>query len=159
MADALPAAAWTRRSAGARSKGARTYDWALVPLARVGADGHHALLVRQHLTTGDRACYVVLTPRRVTLHTLVHVAGRRWAIEQAFETSKQEIGLDQDEVRTYAAWYRFITLTLYAHTFLAAMRARQSPRKRGSARHRVRRAERARNSVPARRPRRPTTPG
>ena len=131
MADALPAAAWTRRSAGARSKGARTYDWALVPLARVGADGHHALLVRQHLTTGDRACYVVLTPRRVTLHTLVHVAGRRWAIEQAFETSKQEIGLDQDEVRTYAAWYRFITLTLYAHAFLAAMRARQSPRKKG----------------------------
>jgi SRSO17 transposase len=131
VADALPAAAWTRRSAGAGSKGARTYDWALVPLARGGAAGHHALLVRQHLTTGDRAYAVVFTPRRLTLQTLVQVAGRRWAIEQAFETSKQEIGLDQYEVRTYAAWYRFMTLTLYAHAFLAAMRARQSPRKRG----------------------------
>jgi SRSO17 transposase len=45
----------------------------------------------------------VFTPRRVTLPTLVHVAGRRWAIEQRFETSKQEIGLDQYEVRTYEA--------------------------------------------------------
>jgi len=131
VADALPTAAWARRSAGAGSKGARTYDWALVPLARVGADGQHALLVRQHLLTGDRAYYVAFTPRRVTLHTLVQVAGWRWAIEQGFETSKQEIGLDQYEVRTYAAWYRFMTLTLYAHAFLAAMRARQTPRKKG----------------------------
>ena len=131
VADALPTAAWARRSAGAGSKGARTYDWALVPLARVGADGQHALLVRQHLRTGDRAYYVAFTPRRVTLSTLVQVAGRRWAIEQGFETSKQEIGLDQYEVRTYAAWYRFMTLTLYAHAFLAAMRARQTPRKKG----------------------------
>jgi SRSO17 transposase len=131
VADALPSAAWKRRSAGAGSKGPRTYDWALVPLARVGAAGHHALLVRRHLTTGDRAYYVGFTHRPVALDTLVRVAGRRWGIEQGFETSKQEIGLDQYEVRTYAAWYRFMTLTLYAHAFLAAMRARQTPRKRG----------------------------
>jgi SRSO17 transposase len=131
VADALPDAAWSRRSAGAGSKGPRVYDWAVVPLARVGAAGHHALLVRRHCTTGARAYYVVFTPRRVTVATLVHVAGRRWAIEQGFETSKQEVGLDQYEVRTYAAWYRFMTLTLYAHAFLAAMRARQSPRKKG----------------------------
>ena len=131
VADALPATAWVRRSAGAGSKGPRVYDWATVPLARVGADGHHALLVRRHCTTSERAYYVVFTTRRVPLETLVSVAGQRWAIEQGFETSKQEIGLDQYEVRTYAAWYRFMTLTLYAHAFLAAMRARQTPRKKG----------------------------
>lgn len=102
-----------------------------MPLARVGAKGQHSLLVRRHLVTGDRAYYVVFTPRRVPLGTLVQVAGRLWAIEQGFETSKQEIGLEQYEVRTYAAWYRFMTLTLYAHAFLAAMRAWQTPRKRG----------------------------
>jgi SRSO17 transposase len=131
VADTLPNAAWSTRSAGAGSKGPRTYDWALVPLARIGADGHHALLVRRHLVSGERAYYVVFTPRRVTRDTLVHVAGRRWAIEQGFETSKQDVGLDEYEVRTYAAWYRFMTLTLYAHAFLAAMRARQVPRKKG----------------------------
>ena len=72
-----------------------------------------------------------MAPRRVPLHTLVQVAGRRWVIEQAFGTSIQEIGLDQFEVRTYAARYRFMTLTRYANAFLAAMRARQSPRKTG----------------------------
>jgi SRSO17 transposase len=131
VADALPDAAWRQRSAGAGSKGPRLYDWAAVPLARVGADGHHALLVRRHLTTGERAYYVVFTTRPVALDTLVPVAGQRWAIEQGFETSKQEIGLDEYEVRTYTAWYRFMTLALYAHAFLAAMRARQTPRKKG----------------------------
>jgi len=140
VADALPRRAWHRRSAGAGSKGLRVYDWAVVPLARVGADGYHALLVRRHLTTGDRAYYVVYTPRRVRAETLVAVAGRRWAIEQGFETSKQEVGLDEYEVRTYPAWYRFMTLTLYAHAFLAAMRARQGPRKKG--RRRARRSAR-----------------
>jgi SRSO17 transposase len=131
VADALPRAAWHRHSAGVGSKGPRVYDWAVVPLARVGAEGHHALLVRRHITTGERAYYVVCTPRRVRAETLVRVAGRRWAIEQGFETSKQEVGLDEYEVRTYPAWYRFMTLTLYAHAVLAAMRARQAPRKKG----------------------------
>lgn len=138
VADALPRTAWHRRSAGAGSKGPRVYDWAVVPLARVGADGYHALLVRRHLTTGDRAYYVVYSPRRVRAETLVAVAGRRWAIEQGFETSKQEVGLDEYEVRTYAAWHRFMTLTLYAHAVLAAMRARQAPRKKGRRRARRR---------------------
>lgn len=131
VADGLPRTAWTRHSAGAGSKGPRWYQWALVPQARVGAPGHHALLVRQHPRTKERAYYVVFAPRRPSLATLVRVAGQRWAIEQGFETSKQEVGLDQYEVRKYDAWYRFMTLTLYAHAFLAACRARQTPRKKG----------------------------
>jgi len=134
-ADALPPRAWHRRSAGAGSKGPRVYDWALVPLLRLGAPGYHALLVRRHPASGERAYYVVFTPRAVARDTLVRVAGQRWAIEQGFEASKQEVGLDEYEVRTYAAWYRFMTLTLYAHAFLAAMRARARPRKKG--RHRA----------------------
>ena len=70
-----------------------------VPLARVGAAGHPALPVRRHLTTRERAYYVVFTPRRVTLDTLVHVAGRRWAIEHGFETSKQDVDLSVPEIQ------------------------------------------------------------
>ena len=131
VADALPATAWTRHSAGVGSKGPRWYDWALVPQARVGASGHHALLVRQHRRTKERAYYVVFAPQRTTLETVVRVAGQRWAIEQGFEASKQEVGLDEYEVRQYDAWYRFMTLTLYAHAFLAACRAQQTPRNKG----------------------------
>ena len=44
-------------------------------------------------------------------------------IEQGFEAAKQEVGLDEYEVRKYAGWYRYITLTLFAHAFLAVVRA------------------------------------
>ena len=69
--------------------------------------------------------------RPIRRDAVVPIAGQRWAIEQRFEESKHEVGLDEYEVRTYDAWYRFMTLTLHAHAFLAAMRARQKPRKRG----------------------------
>lgn len=136
IADALPARAWHRRSAGVGSKGPRVYQWAVVPRERLGVPGLHALLIRQHPTTHDRACYVVYAPRPVALDTLVRVAGQRWAIEQGFEQSKQEVGLDEYEVRTYPAWYRFMTLTLYAFAVLAALRARQRPQKKGPRRGR-----------------------
>lgn len=135
LADALPRAAWQRHSAGAGSKGPRWYDWALLPVAREEEEaqtpGHRALLIRRHPTSGERAYYLVFSLRPIRRDAVVSAAGQRWAIEQGFEESKQEVGLDEYEVRTYGAWYRFMTLTLYAHAFLAAMRARQRPRKRG----------------------------
>ena len=131
LAEALPRAAWQRHSVGAGSKGPRWYDWALLPLAREETRGHHALLIRRHPTSGERAYYLVFALRPMRRDAVVPAAGQRWAIEQSFEESKQEVGLDEYEVRTYDAWYRFMTLTLYAHAFLAAMRARQKPRKRG----------------------------
>jgi SRSO17 transposase len=72
----------------------------------------------------DRAYYVVFSPQGATLEELVKVAGRRWAIEVAFEAAKQEVGLDQYEVRKWDAWYRFIPLALFAHAFLAVQRAK-----------------------------------
>jgi Putative transposase of IS4/5 family (DUF4096) len=38
------------------------------------------------------------------------VAGARWAIEEGFARAKDLVGLDQDEVRRWQAWYRHITL-------------------------------------------------
>ena len=124
------------------------------PLAREEQTrGHHALLIRRHPTSGERAYYLVFSLRPIRRDAVVPIAGQRWAIEQSFEESKQEVGLDEYEVRTYDAWYRFMTLTLYAHAFLAAMRARQRPRKRGSARDAIRRPERAGDSPPLHAPR------
>lgn len=53
-------------------------------------------------------------------------------IEQGFEAAKQEVGLDEYEVRKYDGWYRYITLALFAHAFLAAVRSQAAPRKRGT---------------------------
>ncbi len=44
--------------------------------------------------------------------TLVRVAGSRWRIESAFETAKQEVGLDEYEVRNARGWDRHMILAL-----------------------------------------------
>jgi SRSO17 transposase len=126
LADALPEEAWQRLSAGRGSKGERLYEWAEVMLWRWQTpEGIHRLLVRRSLEDPeDRAYYIVFAPQGATLEELVRVAGRRWTIEIAFEAAKQEVGLDQYEVRKWDAWYRFITLAMFAHAFLAVQRAR-----------------------------------
>lgn len=125
LARALPPAAWKRISAGAGAKGDRLYDWAFLPAQQHETRQVRGLLVRRSLEDAeDRAYYAVFAPQGATLEELVRVAGRRWAIEIAFEAAKQEVGLDQYEVRKWEAWYRFITLALFAHAFLAVQRAR-----------------------------------
>lgn len=137
IAASLPAEAWHVLSAGDGSKGPREYRWAWTDLARLGWRGwRHTLLVRERLTPNargefERAYYVVFAPAAATLEEVVRVAGTRWAIEQSFETAKQEVGLDEYEVRKYDAWYRYITLALFAHAFLAVVRAQSAPRKKG----------------------------
>ena len=146
IAAILPAAAWQVLSAGAGSKGPRVYRWAWTDLLRIGWPGwRHALLVRESLKPNERgeyerAYYVVFAPETATLADVVGVAGTRWTIEQGFEAAKQEVGLDEYEVRQYHAWYRYITLALFAHAFLAVVRAQAAPRKKGTrAGHSVRR--------------------
>jgi hypothetical protein len=41
---------------------------------------------------------------------LVVVEGRRWAIEDSFETSKNELGLDHNETRSWHGWHRRVSL-------------------------------------------------
>ena len=46
-------------------------------------------------------------PPGTTAHEdLIRIAGMRWAIEECFQTAKNEVGLDQYQVRRYDAWYR-----------------------------------------------------
>jgi len=52
----------------------------------------------------------------------VRVAGMRWAIEESFEDAKGVVGLDHYEVRKWNAWYRHITLALFAHAYLEVTR-------------------------------------
>jgi SRSO17 transposase len=49
------------------------------------------------------------------------VAGSRWKIEEGYEQAKSEAGLDQYEVRTWRAWYRYMTLALLAYAALVVM--------------------------------------
>jgi len=116
-----------RYSVGAGAKGPRDYDWAWLALTPPADEqiGHHWLLVRRRRTDGELAFYRCWSPTPVALPTLVRVAGTRWCIETAFQTSKNATGLDEHQVRRWDSWYRHTTLVMLAHAILTVIAARQ----------------------------------
>ena len=54
----------------------------------------------------------------------MRVAGKRWAIEECFELAKGECGLDEYEVRSWTAWHRHVTLSLWALAIVVVIRAK-----------------------------------
>jgi SRSO17 transposase len=126
LAARLPGEAWERQSCGAGSKGPRLYDWAWVSLWRHAADGWRSwLLVRRSLHDAKELAYFLVFARETTeLSEAVRAVGRRWSVEESFESGKGLVGLDQYEVRRWDAWYRYLTLAALAHAFLCVLRAR-----------------------------------
>jgi SRSO17 transposase len=124
---ALPAQAWRTLSAGKGAKGDRRYDWARVRVHGINfPDSVYWLLARRSLSDPtDLAYYLCHAPARTSLTELVTVAGTRWAIEETFQTSKGQTGLDHYQVRQYTGWYRHITLSMLAHAFLTVTRSKK----------------------------------
>src|SRR5215208_4733680 len=82
------------------------------------------LLVRRSIEDlQELSAYTVFAPQGATLEELAKVAGSRWRVEIGFEEAKGEVGLAHYEVRSWHGWYRHVTLSLFAHAFLAAIRA------------------------------------
>jgi SRSO17 transposase len=121
----LPPDGWTRLSAGAGTKGLRWYEWRWLPLAHpMHPAWRRWLLIRRSVNDlTDLTAYVVFAPHESALETVVRVAGSRWTVESCFEAAKGEVGLDQYEVRSWAGWYRHITLAMWAYALLTVLRA------------------------------------
>jgi SRSO17 transposase len=133
IAQALPASAWARLSAGDGTKGARLYDWAYLELADLEAAEYdddrtglwtRGLLVRRTITDGELAFFSTWCPAGTGTARLVEVEGHRWAIEDGFETAKNELGLDHNETRSWHGWHRHVSLVMLALAMLAAIRRR-----------------------------------
>jgi SRSO17 transposase len=125
LAPRLNHTTWQRRACGIGTKGYRVYDWALLP----SSDPEHQYMIRRSIDDGELAYYHCYNPNSVGFGELVNVAGARWPIEECFGAGKNEVGLDEYQVRKYDAWYRHITLAMLAHTFLAI--TAQKARKKG----------------------------
>jgi SRSO17 transposase len=127
LAALLPQEAWVVLPAGEGSKGPRLYEWAWLQLPeQTEGKSQRArwVLVRRSLADpSKRASYRAAGPAQTTLAQLVVVAGSRGKIEEGYEQSKGEVGLDQYEVRTWRAWYRYISLALLAHAAVIVMTA------------------------------------
>jgi SRSO17 transposase len=160
IAQALPASAWARLSAGEGTKGPRLHDWAYLELADLEAaeydDGPsglwtRGLLVRRSLADGELAFFSTWCPAGTAIETLVAVEGHRWAIEDGFETAKTELGLDHNETRSWHGWHRHVSLVMLAFAMLAAIRRRANeappPKTTGSGPRRTSSAGRSRRSA------------
>jgi SRSO17 transposase len=141
IAKAVPASDWQRLSAGAGTKGPRLHDWCYLELADLEAedfnDENHGLwtrglLIRRNIADGDLAYFTTWCPAGTSIATLVNVEGHRWAIEDSFETAKNEFGLDHNETRSWHGWHRHVSLVMLAFAMMAAIRHqanRQIPKK------------------------------
>ncbi len=58
------------------------------------------------------------------LNFFVWLSGIRWAIEQCFEETKSELGMDHYEVRKYRGWHHHIITCMLAHFFLWHLKIR-----------------------------------
>ena len=138
IARSLDADAWQRLSAGEGTKGARLNDWAYLELADLDAAEYdetgsglwtRGLLIRRNIADGDLTFFTTWCPAGTTIQALVSVEGHRWAIEDSFETTKNELGLDHNETRSWHGWHRHVSLVMLAFAMVAAIRhrANQAP--------------------------------
>jgi SRSO17 transposase len=125
VAKHLPEEAWFRASAGRGTKGERLYDWACVALPDPDtAEAGRWLLMRGSIEDpAECTYYLAYGPKETPVHELIRIVGRRWQVEDSFETAKGEVGLDEYEVRKWEGWYRHITLCLLAQAFLVVLRS------------------------------------
>ena len=133
IAQNLPHNAWRRLSAGEGTKGARLHDWAYLELADLDAGEYNSaltgewtrgLLIRRNIADGDLAFFSTWCPKGTPMKKLVSVEGHRWAIEDSFETAKNELGLDHNESRSWHGWHRHISLVMLAFAMMAVIRHR-----------------------------------
>jgi SRSO17 transposase len=142
-----PDSKWQQLSCGAGSKGERVYEWAHIVI-RKGDDGWQRwLLARRSLSDPNEVSYYVVGgSKQTTIEEMARVAGARWAVEESFETAKGEVGLDHYEVRSWAGWYRHITLAMLAHAYLTVMRVKAEGEESGVEKKRRRQKSRARKN-------------
>jgi len=133
IARELDPSAWQRLSAGDGTKGARLHDWAYCELADLDAAEYddertglwtRGLLIRRNIADEDLAFFTTWCPAETGIETLVKVEGHRWAIEDSFETAKNELGLDHNETRSWHGWHRHVSLVMLAFAMMAVIRHR-----------------------------------
>ena len=119
-----PVSEWIRF--GSVGGAERAYEWAR-GVRRHERDVGRAewLLVCHAVEPTDAYIYHgTYGPRQTALSGMVRIVATRWAIEEGLKRARDEVGLDQYEVRRWDAWHRRITLSLLAHAALQVTRAR-----------------------------------
>jgi SRSO17 transposase len=113
---------WYRRRVSEGTKGPIEYEFTKrqVTLCHDGDPGRTVWLIIKRTIGATRTYwyYISNAPVSTRLPLFVWLSGVRWAIEQCFEETKTELGMDQYEVRKYTAWHHHMLTCMLAHFFL-----------------------------------------
>ena len=92
--------------------------------------GDEVWLVGERRSTGEQKYYVSNLPADVNLRTLAAAIKARWVCEQAHQQTKEELGLDHFEGRSWIGLHRHALMTMVAYAFLQSRRLKAAGRKK-----------------------------
>jgi len=119
---------WYRRKVSEGTKGPIVYEFTRrqVILSSAGLPQKTVwLLIRRTLDDDPKYSFFISNASTSTrLKTLVWLSGLRWAIEQCFEETKTELGMDHYEVRKFTGWHHHMLTCMLAHFFLWHLKIR-----------------------------------
>jgi SRSO17 transposase len=95
-----------------------------VSVVRKGLPGATVwLVIRRNLEQlSEVKFYLSNAPASCELQTLARMSGARWPVELCFAESKEEVGLDHYESRSWQGWHHHMMMVMLAHHFLVRMR-------------------------------------
>jgi SRSO17 transposase len=119
---------WYRRQVSEGTKGPIVYEFSRrqISLSSAGLPQKTVwLLIRRTLGNDpEYSFFISNAPSSTRLKTLVWLSGLRWAIEQCFEETKTELGMDHYEVRKFPGWQHHMLTCMLAHFFLWHLKIR-----------------------------------
>jgi SRSO17 transposase len=119
---------WYRRKVSEGTKGPIEYEFTRRRIILSNGDLPQKtiwLIVRRSIE--DKPVYKYYlsnAPTSARLSLFVWLSGIRWAVEQCFEETKSELGMDHYEVRKYRGWNHHILTCMLAHFFLWHLKIR-----------------------------------
>lgn len=126
LAAQISAPTWRRATIKEGSKGPLVSDFACVRVveSRGGLPGPDLwLVIRRNVEDpAQLKFYFSNAPADTSELELVRLSGLRWPIETIFEESKEELGFDHYETRSWLGWSHHMLLVSLAHHFLVYLR-------------------------------------
>jgi SRSO17 transposase len=92
--------------------------------------GDEVWLVGERRSTGEQKYYVSNLPAGASLKTLAASIKARWVCEQAHQQTKEELGLDHFEGRSWVGLHRHALMTMIAYAFLQSHRLKAAGREK-----------------------------
>jgi SRSO17 transposase len=128
VAKSIHDCVWYRRQVCEGTKGPIEYEFTKrqVMLSQDNLPYKAVWLVMKR-TLGEKPTYyyyISNAPVSTRLRVFVWLSGMRWAIEQCFEETKMELGMDQYDIRKYPGWHHHMLTCMMAHFFLWHMKIR-----------------------------------